>query len=199
LTERDDPSVRNLFVSGCGVRKLCRADVPRGGRKLSAPGTTFARARHQPGEVPMRVGELCSREVVVVEGQETVTQAARLMAEHHVGALIVVRRKGQACIPVGIVTDRDLTLRVLARERPRTQAVTEVMSSDLLSAAEDEEIERALKQMRSRGIRRVPVVNSKGELLGILSYDDIVEWAAEGMRDLAQLLAREQQGEQAAP
>jgi CBS domain-containing protein len=147
----------------------------------------------------MRVGELCSREVVIIEGPETVTQAARLMGEHHVGALIVVRRKGQTCIPVGIVTDRDLTLRVLARERPRTQPVTEVMSSDLLIAAEDEEIESALKQMRVRGIRRMPVVNSKGELLGILTYDDIVEWAAEGMRDLAQLLGRERRGEQATP
>jgi len=139
----------------------------------------------------MHVGELCNREVVIIEGRETVTQAARLMAEHHVGCLVVVRRNGQACIPVGILTDRDLTLRVLAKESPRTQPVTDVMTAELLTANEDEELESVLKQMRSSGVRRIPVINNKHELQGILSYDDIVEWVTDELWDLTQLLGRE--------
>lgn len=149
----------------------------------------------------MQIGELCSREVVIIEGRETVTQAARLMAEHHVGCLIVIHRhgQGQSCVPLGIVTDRDLTLRVLAQERPRTQPVSEVMTSELLTASEDEDLEVVLKQMRSRGVRRVPVVNAKGELQGIVSYDDIIEWISDGLSDLALLLGRERASERVRP
>jgi len=139
----------------------------------------------------MLIGELCSREVVIIEGRETVTQAARLMAEHHVGCLIVVHRNGQASMPLGIVTDRDLTLRVLAQERPRTQPITEVMTADLLTVTEDEELEAVLKQMRSRGVRRAPVVNARGELQGLVSYDDIVAWISDELSDLTLLLGRE--------
>ena len=146
----------------------------------------------------MHVGELCSREVVIIDGRETVTHAAQLMAEHHVGCLIVVHRNGQSCIPLGIVTDRDLALRVLAQERPRTQPVTDAMTAELLTVAEDEELEPVLKQMRGRGVRRVPVVNARGELLGILSYDDIVEWVTEQLMDLTHLLGRGRAKEQRA-
>lgn len=141
----------------------------------------------------MRVGEACTRSVVVTAPEADIEEAAKLMREYHVGALVVVKHNGEAVRPVGIVTDRDLVIEVLAAGVPaRELTVGDVMSDDVVVVREDEDLDDALEVMRARGIRRVPVVSGHGELSGILAIDDVLELVADLMGRIP-LLVREQQ------
>lgn len=144
----------------------------------------------------MTVGEFCNREVVFIRRDESIPEAARLMRRHHVGDLVVVEEQQDRRVPVGIVTDRDLVLEVIAQEvDPNKLTVGDVMSIELVTAREEDSLFDAIKLMRRRGVRRVPVVDRAGVLVGILSVDDLLELFAETLGDLATLLQREQQRE----
>ena len=109
----------------------------------------------------MSVGRLCVRDVDVAEPNETVQVAAQRMHSRNVGTLVVL---DPACMPIGLVTDRDLTTRVLAEGRDgNLVTVDEVMTQDIRAVDEDCPIEAALEAMRAGPFRRVPVVNKKGE------------------------------------
>jgi CBS domain-containing protein len=140
----------------------------------------------------MSVGEYCNREVVIAERSTSVREAARLMRKHHTGDLVVVERKGKENIPVGIVTDRDLVVEVLAEDAPMDMlTVADLMSSDLATVREQEELWVVLNRMRSLGVRRMPVVSERGTLVGILTMDDAVELISEALSDMSQLVRRE--------
>ncbi|GGO82979.1 CBS domain-containing protein [Marinobacterium nitratireducens] len=145
----------------------------------------------------MSVGEICNREVIVIDQEENISDAARLMRKHHVGNVVVVRQSDDATrVPVGILTDRDIVIELLARDvDPDALSVGDAMSYDLLTLNENDEVDEAIKQLRARGVRRAPVVNGRGELAGILAVDDIVELLSEQLSDLVELLKREQQVE----
>jgi CBS domain-containing protein len=99
------------------------------------------------------------------------------MRARHVGSLIVVRPElaDDTLKTVGIITDRDIVVAVLAQGAdPRTLSVGDVMNRQPVVARNDEELSDVLARMRHQGIRRVPVQGARGELLGILSLDDIV-------------------------
>ncbi|OGA60857.1 MAG: hypothetical protein A3G81_24075 [Betaproteobacteria bacterium RIFCSPLOWO2_12_FULL_65_14] len=137
----------------------------------------------------MAIGEICSRDVVFVARNESCAQAARLMREHHVGSLVVVQRDDRR-IPVGMLTDRDLAVGVMALGLDPEKTIAEAaMRPDVVVAREDEGIGRAIALMRNRGVRRLPVVNEAGELVGILAADDLIELFAEEMTGLAAMLA----------
>jgi CBS domain-containing protein len=119
--------------------------------------------------------------------------AAKLMADYHVGSLVVVVDRGQERVPVGIVTDRDLTLAVLAKGvDPRSLEVGEVMSDQLVTVREEDSVTEVLRIMRERGVRRVPVLAIDGALVGIVSIDDVLDIVAEQLRDVVRAIAREQ-------
>jgi CBS domain-containing protein len=140
----------------------------------------------------MSVGEYCNREVVIAEKDTEIREAARLMRKCHVGGLVVVERQGEDTIPVGVVTDRDLVVEVLAQElEPGSLTVEDVMSLNLITARENDDLWDTLGRMRSQGIRRLPVVNDKGGLVGILTADDVLELLSEGLGDLIKLIKRE--------
>lgn len=140
----------------------------------------------------MSVGEYCNREVVVVEKGTSVREAAQLMRKFHTGDLVVVERKGNENFPAGIVTDRDLVVEVLAEDAPTEMlTVADLMSQELATARENEELWIVLNRMRSLGVRRMPVVNDRGVLAGILTMDDAVELISEALSDMAQLVRRE--------
>lgn len=144
----------------------------------------------------MSVGEFCNREVVIARRDESALQAARLMRHHHVGDLVVVDERDGRRVPVGILTDRDLVMEVLAEDLGgRALTVGDIMHTDLLLADEDQELMDTVKQMRDRGVRRVPVVDQQGKLQGILALDDVVELVAEQLTDLVKLIGREQRQE----
>ena len=142
----------------------------------------------------MRAGEVCIREVVTAERGEAVVDAARRMAEHGVGDLIVVARDGKLVRPIGIVTDRDLVLHVLARpdKNPSKVTVGDVMQPQLVTAVETDELDDVLVKLRRHAIRRIPIVDAQGGLQGVVSLDDVIEWIYEQMRAVTALV--EQQG-----
>jgi len=136
----------------------------------------------------MDVGEICTREVVTVTAEATIVEAARLMREHHVGNVVVVERGGRSPRPVGILTDRDIVVSVVAVTPdlvPRL-LVEEVMSVDPVLARVGETVEDVIGKMRKEGVRRLPVVNAEDQLVGIVSFDDLTEYLAGVMSRLVE-------------
>ena len=146
----------------------------------------------------MSVGEVCNREVVFVSKDNTVVEAAKLMREHHVGALVVTESEEGRPRPLGILTDRDIVVEVIAEDlKIENLLVGDVMSFELATIGEDDGISEAIKMMKGRGVRRIPVLNSNGDLVGIFAVDDVIELLAEELSDIAQLLGHEQEREKA--
>jgi CBS domain-containing protein len=141
----------------------------------------------------MNVSELSNPFVVVAQRTTPLPEAARLMREHHVGSLVVVDESGKGRVPVGMLTDRDIVVAVVAGEvDPRTLTAGEVMSGELATLLPTDPAESALRLMRRRGIRRVPVVSEAGTLTGIVSLDDLLEKVAEQLSDAVRAIASEQ-------
>jgi CBS domain-containing protein len=139
----------------------------------------------------MSVGQYCNREVIVTSQDSSILEVAQLMRQHHVGNVIVIERQGEQNIPVGIATDRDLVVEILAEAvSPDTVTVGDIMSP-IVTISEKQELWGTLKYMRNRGIRRMPVVNETGGLEGIITIDDILALLAEGLTDLTQLVKHE--------
>jgi len=144
----------------------------------------------------MPIGELCVRQVVIASRDTSVLDAARLMRHHHVGDIVVTEESNGRHVPVGIVTDRDMVLEVLAEELdPRRISVGDIMAGELVTVRESEETLPAIRHMRAKGVRRAPVVSDDGALAGILAVDDLLELLAEEMGELAKLIVREQKRE----
>jgi len=144
----------------------------------------------------MPIGDICVREVVTATRETTVQQAAQLMRENHVGDLLVVEHVNGVRRPVGIVTDRDIAVTVVAPGLdPAVLSVGDIMGPELKTVAEDEGIFETLHQMRDAGVRRIPVVTNQNALAGIVSTDDIVQLLADEMNELAKLISREQRRE----
>jgi CBS domain-containing protein len=149
------------------------------------------------GEAQMKIGEICTREVVCAAADTPVAAAAKLMRQYHIGDVIITQNNGGKRAPVGIVTDRDIVLGVVAPElAPDTITVGDIMGQELITAGEEEDVFDVVKRMRSKGVRRMPIVGADGALAGIVSIDDILEVLAEEMTELARLISREQLHEQ---
>lgn len=143
----------------------------------------------------MRVGELCIRDTVIVSKNESVAEAAGLMERHHVGTLVVVDALKEKNIPIGIITDRDIALRVVAADKRHDTSVCDIISGELSTVKEDASLYETLGLMKEKGIRRVPVVDEAGYLAGILSLDDIYEFLIEEMETIESLVVRENRHE----
>ncbi len=142
----------------------------------------------------MRAGELCVRDVVTATANEDVVAAARRMAELRVGDLIVVDEPPRGLPhPIGIITDRDLVVRVLARpERvPARTKIAEVMRRDIVLASENDDVESVVLKMRQHAIRRIPIIDTEGGLQGVLSVDDVLGWMREQLQNATTLLERQ--------
>ena len=140
----------------------------------------------------MNAGELCNREVIFAYRTTTLVEAAKLMREHHVGSLVVVVDRLSERVPVGILTDRDIVVAVVAKELdPRTLTVGEVIGGELLAVHEKDAIPDALRLMREKGVRRLPVLTHSGALAGILTIDDLLELMAEELGGFVRTISRE--------
>lgn len=147
----------------------------------------------------MRVGDICTIQAMYCKRDETVQGAALLMRKNHVGDLVVVDQSAGERIPVGIITDRDIVVSVIALGLdPASLLVGDIMSEDLLTTADSDDVYETIERMRFRGIRRVPVVNSAGGLSGIVSVDDLLEFLAEEMSELSRISAHQQSHEKRA-
>ena len=141
----------------------------------------------------MTVGKFCNREVIIADKNSSIAEIAKLMRKHHVGDVVLVNDKGGRATPIGILTDRDIVIELIACDVPLDSvSAGDVMSYELVTAREEDSIWDTLQRMRAKGIRRVPVVNDKDELEGILSVDDLLELFAEELNLLAKGPFREQ-------
>ena len=119
----------------------------------------------------MSLERFCREPVVTVQPKQSVREAARLMRDRHVGAVLVV----DGDRPVGIVTDRDVVMRAVIEGRdPNTTPVRDVMSASLTVVGSDQKIDDAVIALRTAGIRRLPIVNAAGKAIGIVTLDDLV-------------------------
>jgi len=139
----------------------------------------------------MSIGKVCSRVVHTAEREETVQAVASRMKQHDVGTVVVV----EGAKPVGILTDRDLVVRVLTEGRaPATTRVDGVMTQHPRTLPEGTSIEDALASMRQLGVRRMPVVDARGELVGLLSIDDVLELLAAELGNVGRVVAQSTRG-----
>ncbi|HXY36074.1 MAG TPA: CBS domain-containing protein [Planctomycetaceae bacterium] len=137
----------------------------------------------------MSAGRICVRSVDTASMGESVLDAARRMHARNVGSLVVVDNEQR---PLGLLTDRDLVVRVLAESRdPNETMVSQVMTRPPQSVREDMPIEEALGLMRCGPYRRLPVVGRDGRLVGILSLDDILDLLVEEFGEIGRLLHKE--------
>ena len=144
----------------------------------------------------MSAGEICNREVIVIQRDATIVEAAKLMRQFHVGALIVVEKRDGRQIPAGVVTDRDLVVEVVATELDAAViTVGDIMAAEVFTIKESTASHEAIEFMRRKTIRRLPVVDETGELTGILTLDDTLQLLSEELLDLAKLVRYEQKKE----
>ena len=143
----------------------------------------------------MLVRRVCKRPVVTAPPSTELVAAAKLMRENHIGFLIVVEPQpfepyGR---PVGVLTDRDIVVSVVARDAdPKALTVADVMSEGPATADESDSITQALRTMRRMGVRRLPVVGQRGMLVGVLSLDDVLDVIAGEVGDLSGVAHNEQ-------
>ena len=138
----------------------------------------------------MTVGRLCTREVFFARPEETVEEAARRMLDNNVGSLVVIDEETR---PVGIVTDRDLAVRVVARDLVAQKThVEDVMTRQPETVPESLTLEMALERMRGGRRRRLIVVDEEGRLEGLLTMDDMLALLVEEFESIGGLIGRQQ-------
>jgi len=140
----------------------------------------------------MDVRDICKPVVVFAYKSMPLNEAARLMRDNHLGSLVVVEERESGKMPIGMLTDRDITLSVVAKDlEARNLTVGEVMIEDIVAVREDDSIVDALALMRRRGVRRAPVVNRGGKLAGIVTLDDLLRMVVSQLDDLVAAISVE--------
>lgn len=144
----------------------------------------------------MKTGDICTRNVVTAKGSINLAEAAAVMRENHVGSLVVLDER-EPLRPVGIITDRDIVVKVVAGDvNAHTVTVDEVLAGrTLVVAREDDSAIDSLRTMRRNGVRRLPVVDARGQLVGIVALDDFLEAESQALADMVEAMARERSRE----
>ncbi len=144
----------------------------------------------------MKASEFCNRDVVVIGKDASVVEAANLMREHHVGSVIVVDSEDEPRRPVGVVTDRDIVMEFVTQDlSPADIAVGDAVGYELVSIDENTELVETIEIMRNRAVRRIPVVDAQGGLVGLIASDDVLELLAEQLSDLVAVVAKQRRRE----
>jgi CBS domain-containing protein len=140
-------------------------------------------------ENAMNIGSICTRDLVTIDIGASPREAAQLMREHHVGALVVTSYAADGLEVAGLVTDRDLVVEALALPRPLDGlTMKELASRKVLSVSEDADLMTAIDLMQEGGVRRLLVLNGAQAVMGIVSLDDLMSACAQEMGGLAQAL-----------
>jgi predicted transcriptional regulator len=139
----------------------------------------------------MQVGEVCTRAVVQCPKNASALEAAKTMRDAHIGNVVVVEDRDGKKVPIGVITDRDIVVQLVAKEvNPSDVTVTDLMGTDLYVAFEEEDIHDAIQRMRYRGVRRLPVVGPDSTLTGIIALDDLLEYLADELVGIARVSSR---------
>jgi CBS domain-containing protein len=139
----------------------------------------------------MRVDELCTRNVITIEADASIVEAAKQMREHHVGDVVVLPEPGDRR-PVGVLTDRDITVELVAKDLPLSGvSVGDVMSRDIVTVRVQDDLADALEIMTTNTVRRIPVIDEDDKIYGILSIDDVIGVIAEELKKVSSLCRRQ--------
>lgn len=123
----------------------------------------------------METSKLISKKVITVKKNESVQDAAKLMRKHHIGDVVVLDSKSSA--PIGILTDRDIVLATIALNVPyEGLSVSDIMSEKLVTVSEHADIHEVIRLMKLHGVKRIPVVGAKKNLVGIVSRDNVMKY-----------------------
>jgi CBS domain-containing protein len=141
----------------------------------------------------MNVFDVCTREVVHLGADATVREAAELMRHRHVGMTVVVEKPNGECFPIGVLTDRDIVVSVVAPGiDPEVITVADVMTREITSCGIGDDLFQVLQAMHADGVRRLPVLDSDGALRGLISIDDIVAAIGAQLVELSAVMRRGQ-------
>jgi CBS domain-containing protein len=144
----------------------------------------------------MYSGTVSTREVSTCIASATILEVAQQMRRDHVGDLVVVEYRSGEPIPIGIVTDRDLVVGVMAKDIDASKITAgDIMGPKIVTAYEGEQLEVAMERMRWSGVRRIPLVDSAGVLVGIVSLDDIEEKLAQTLANISCVGRTQKNGE----
>lgn len=120
----------------------------------------------------MSLARFCRKTVAVIQPTQSVAEAAEKMRDQHVGALVVVQEDLR---PVGMLTDRDIVTRVVAERKDATQlSASDVMSRQPAVAQVDDSLDQTLFAFKKQGVRRLPIVDGQGRVVGLVSIDDVL-------------------------
>lgn len=144
----------------------------------------------------MLIREICMGNVVVCDPQTSATQAASLMRHRHVGDVVVVDNPQEEGVPLGVVTDRDLVVEVLGKGLdPAKTTVGKLMGQPVVIARESEDTATVIERMRTHGVRRVPVVAGEGEVVGIVTLNDLLKAVIAEATGLLEVMSKGQLNE----
>jgi CBS domain-containing protein len=145
----------------------------------------------------MRVGEHCNRNTVTIKPGAALAEAAAVMREKHVGFLIVVDdAEPWRRVPIGVLTDRDIVVQVFAPgANPQSLSVADVMTRNPIMASEQDDLGELLTRLREAGVRRAPVLDIFGGLIGVIAMDDAIELVTDLLCDISGLIRQEQRVE----
>jgi CBS domain-containing protein len=136
----------------------------------------------------MSLKPLMTKEITSLPSTATVLDAAKYMTDMNVGSVIVVDNDK----PSGILTDRDIVTRVLSQEKdPKTTKIRDIMTSPAVTISEDRDIIDVTRLMAERGIRRFPVVDANGKIIGVITLDDVLVFLGQEMQNIAAALKKE--------
>ena len=146
----------------------------------------------------MKISEVCREGVVYIRSDESIVQAAEKMRRYHVGDLVVVDEWEPHPVPIGILTDRDIVVGLVAPNVGHLEDLTVgdvLISEDVVTAEWDDDVADVYELMRESAIRRIPVVNEAGHLVGIFTLDDAIQLLGRQLNELAQVSKRQQANE----
>ena len=139
----------------------------------------------------MSISEFCTHNVVCATRHTTALEAARLMRHHHVGDVVIVDESDGVRRPIGIVTDRDLVVEVMAGGvDPNAIKVGELALRSPVIVEGSASYAETVRLMAVNGVRRMPVVGPGGALLGIITLDDMLRQLSSPLAALADLAGR---------
>ena len=137
----------------------------------------------------MKIGEICKRHVITTTKDSTAHELAYLMAKDHVGSVVIVEKQAAGMCPIGIVTDRDLALKVIANKLdPNICTAENLMNEELITGYLSSGVTETMRHMRRNGIRRLPVVDHNQVLAGIITIDDLIDVVMSELSELSETI-----------
>ena len=130
---------------------------------------------------PVKVSDIMTRNPETVTSSDSVQQAARIMRDSDVGIVPVVDDAGSMRLR-GVITDRDIAVRCVAEGKDGSCRINDLMSGDLVTARQDDDVRKLMDRMKTEQVRRIPVVDDNNRLIGIVAQADL---ALEGPSDRA--------------